>query len=79
MRLVLGHPNIKLFVTHGGLMGTQEAIYCGVPRVGIPIFADQELNIQQSEAMGLAVKVLYKDIAKETILRAAELLLGDPK
>ncbi|XP_063902949.1 UDP-glycosyltransferase UGT5-like [Zophobas morio] len=75
---ILCHPNVKLFVSHGGLMGSQEALYCGVPRLGIPLFADQTNNIRSAERMGLAVKVAYKDINKDTILAAALKLLEDP-
>ncbi len=35
------HKNTKLFITHAGLLSTQESIYHGVPMLGIPIFADQ--------------------------------------
>lgn len=59
-------------------MGNQEAIYCGVPMLGIPIFADQHFNIQNSIDKKLAVKVKYEDITKDTILEAARTLLGDP-
>ncbi|KAF2882089.1 hypothetical protein ILUMI_24092 [Ignelater luminosus] len=76
---ILCHPNVKLFVSHGGLMGTQEAIYCGIPRLGIPLFADQLLNLKASEAMGLAISVDYNEITKENVLNAAKTLLEDPK
>nr|QIK00371.1 UDP-glycosyltransferase [Xylotrechus quadripes] len=75
---ILCHPNVKLFITHGGLMGSQEAIYCGVPRLGIPLFGDQVVNIKQSERLGIAAKVAYEDISKGTILAAATKLLNDP-
>lgn len=77
--MFLGHPNIKLFVSHGGLMGTQEALYCGVPTLGIPFFADQFLNVKQCEAMGLSIQITYDEITKENMLKALESLMEDPK
>jgi glucuronosyltransferase len=74
----LGHPNIKLFISHGGLLGAQEAIYCNVPRLGIPFFGDQEKNIGSAEKMGVAVKLAYDDINKNTILTAIKKILEDP-
>ena len=38
---ILAHPNLKVFITHGGLLGTQEGVARGVPMLGIPIYADQ--------------------------------------
>lgn len=33
-REILCHPNVRVFLTHGGLLGSTEAAYCGVPVVG---------------------------------------------
>ena len=38
---MLAHPNLKVFVTHGGLLSTQEALFHKVPLVGVPILNDQ--------------------------------------
>jgi len=43
-RDILAHPNVKLFITHGGLLGTTEAIIEGVPVLGLPIFGDQKVR-----------------------------------
>lgn len=51
---LLGHPNIKLFMTHSGLLSTQEAIWNGVPIIGFPLFADQFRNINYCSLIGVA-------------------------
>ena len=33
--------NLRLFITHCGMHGVMEAIYHGVPMVGMPVFIDQ--------------------------------------
>ena len=40
---LLGHPKTKLFVAHGGTNGVQEAIYHGVPLLGLPLFLTNAL------------------------------------
>ncbi|XP_039494325.1 UDP-glucosyltransferase 2 [Drosophila santomea] len=49
---ILAHPNVKLFITHGGLLSTIESIYFGKPVLGLPIFYDQHLNVQRAKQAG---------------------------
>lgn len=35
---ILGHSKIKIFMSHGGLLSTQEAAYHGVPILALPIW-----------------------------------------
>ncbi|XP_069671922.1 UDP-glucosyltransferase 2-like [Periplaneta americana] len=75
---ILSHPNVRAYITHGGLMGTQEAVFAGVPMVGIPLFADQELNLQNCASKGVAVNVPYDDISRESVSKALKEVLHNP-
>jgi glucuronosyltransferase len=74
-----GHRNVKVFLTHGGLMGTIEAVHSGVPMVGIPLFGDQEVNIRSYVSEGFAVKLNFNNITKESVLQALRTVLHDKK
>jgi len=74
-----GHPKIKAFMTHGGLLSLQETIYHGVPLVGIPIFGDQDLNIAQAVKSGYATMVEIIDINEEKLEAAIRTVLDNPR
>lgn len=54
---LLGHPKTRLFITHGGTNSVQEAIYHGVPIVGLPLFFDQPDNLSRIKAKGGALNM----------------------
>ena len=76
---ILGHPKIRLFVTHGGLLSTEEAVYHGVPLVGIPVFGDQDWNMKHSEQMGFARTLELRDLTEEAVLTALNEILAEPR
>ncbi|KAI8437496.1 hypothetical protein MSG28_011810 [Choristoneura fumiferana] len=50
------HPTLRLFITHGGQLSTTEAIHYGVPVIGVPVLADQHLNMDTVIQKGLGLK-----------------------
>ena len=71
-------PNAKAFVTHGGSNGVYEAIYHGVPMVGLPLFADQPHNIVHMKAKGAAVRLDLETMSTEDLLNALKEVINNP-
>ncbi|KAL2304957.1 hypothetical protein Nmel_006924 [Mimus melanotis] len=67
---LIGHPLTKAFITHGGTNGLYEAIYHGIPMVGIPMFADQHDNIAHMVAKGAAVQVDFNTMKTQDLVDA---------
>ena len=76
---IVAHPNVKVFVTHGGRLSTIEAIYFGVPLVGIPVFGDQLSNIATAAADGYAVKINLEELSEQTLSSALNEVLTNPR
>ncbi|XP_063228391.1 UDP-glucosyltransferase 2-like [Bacillus rossius redtenbacheri] len=76
-RDILGHKNMKLFITHNGLMSSQESLHFGVPTVGIPFFMDQDRNMQRACRFGTGVGLSYKHLNKDTIFQAINQVLSN--
>lgn len=66
-------------MTHGGLMGSLEALYFGVPMVAIPLFADQPRNVEAFVAKGMSIKLNLDEISQEVLDEALYSVLFVPK
>ncbi|CAN9510832.1 unnamed protein product [Ophioblennius macclurei] len=75
---LLGHPKTRLFVAHGGTNGLQEAIYHGVPLVGLPLLFDQPDNFFRMEARGVAKVLDFGSLNQENFLEAVKEVLYNP-
>ncbi|RXG73640.1 UDP-glucuronosyltransferase 1-1 [Armadillidium vulgare] len=76
---LLGHPKIKLFITHGGLLSTLESTYNGVPVIGMPIFADQESNMKEVESEGWGRVMMWKKLEENTFRELILEMLNNKK
>ncbi|XP_041642606.1 UDP-glucuronosyltransferase 2B31-like [Cheilinus undulatus] len=75
---LLGHPKTKVFVSHGGTNGLQEAIYHGVPLVGLPLMFDQQENFSKMKARGVAKVLDIATLSKDNFLEALKEVLYEP-
>ncbi|EDW04367.1 GH20997 [Drosophila grimshawi] len=64
---ILAHPNVKVFITHGGLFGTQEGVHYAVPMLGIPFYCDQHLNMNKAVLGGYAISLHFQSITDDLL------------
>jgi glucuronosyltransferase len=62
---LLGHKKMKVFVTHCGNSGQHEALYHGVPMLGLPIFGDQAYNAERFASKGFGLYINLRDLRAE--------------
>lgn len=76
---ILAHKNVKLFITHGGIFGTQEGVYHGVPMLFIPIYSDQFRNAKRCVDAGYAELLQFVDVTPTNVVAKVTKILGNRK
>ena len=75
---LLGHAKTKLFVAHGGTNGVQEAIYHGVPILGLPLIFDQHDNLFKIKFRGASKILNIFTIDRESFRQGIEEVIHEP-
>lgn len=73
------HPKIRAFIGHGGLLGTQEAIYHAVPMIVIPFFVEQDYQASRAHERQTAISLEISELTEEKLLNAILELLNNKK
>ncbi|XP_065354385.1 UDP-glycosyltransferase UGT5-like [Calliphora vicina] len=76
---VLAHPRVKLFISHGGLLSTSEAVYHGKPMLGLPVFYDQQMNIKKGIQAGFALGIDFHTLPREEFKSGILEMMNNPK
>lgn len=76
---LLGHPKARLFITHGGLLSNQEAVYHKVPLIALPILWDQPLNAQKIHNDGYGIRIDWGNLSEEVLFAAVMDIISNPK
>ncbi|XP_066146784.1 uncharacterized protein [Euwallacea fornicatus] len=64
---LLEHPNVKLFITQGGLQSIEETIAAHKPIIGIPFHSDQTTNVDTCVKYGIGKMLDLEDITEENL------------
>ncbi|XP_068155755.1 UDP-glycosyltransferase UGT5 [Drosophila tropicalis] len=75
---ILAHPNVKLFITHGGLLSSTESVYFGKPLLGLPVFFDQHMNVQRASRMGFGLGLDLHNLNAKDLSESIHTLLTTP-
>jgi glucuronosyltransferase len=75
---ILAHPNCKGFITHGGLLGIQEAMFSGVPMIVAPVFGEQDYNAQKVHNQRRGIKIELRTLTQHDLDEAISKILTDP-
>ncbi|XP_076068150.1 UDP-glucosyltransferase 2-like [Oratosquilla oratoria] len=76
---ILAHPNVRLFISHGGIHSVQESVYHGVPIVGMPMFSDQYHNLGQGAREGWVHLLKWENLTEDTLVATVKAALNDPR
>lgn len=71
----LGHPKVRAFISHGGLLGIMESVHCGVPIMVMPQFGDQHTNAKAVESVGGGVILYLNEADEESIYQSLKKIL----
>lgn len=76
---LLGHPNIKLFITQGGLQSLEEALFNSVPMLVIPFMADQYVNSRRVEKLGVGLRMDFITLSENMLLSSILEIIDNPR
>lgn len=70
---------MRVFIYQGGLQSTEEAVSHGVPLIGFPVIADQDIQLNKMVSLGVAKKLEITDMNRETLLEAIRAITSDDR
>ncbi|CAG5031224.1 unnamed protein product [Parnassius apollo] len=76
---LLRHPNVKLFITQGGLQSTDESITAGVPLIGIPMLADRWYNTEKYVHHKIGIKLSLEKLTENQLKNAIIEVIEDKR
>lgn len=74
---ILKHKNLKVFITHGGILSMMEAVQYGRPVIGMPFFNNEKLNVARAVSQGYGVSLDYDTLSEDSLKSAIDTIYND--
>ena len=71
---LLGHPNIRAFITHCGGSSSLETAFHGIPIIGFPLGLDQQANAKLLKHRQLGIIMDIRNFEVSELIQAIELV-----
>ncbi|XP_002031666.2 UDP-glucuronosyltransferase 2B20 [Drosophila sechellia] len=76
---ILAHPNVKLFISHCGMISLIEAAYYAKPVLGLPSFFDQFRNLEIMKEEGAALQLNINSLTVRELKDAVHSMINEPE
>lgn len=76
---ILGHKQVRVFLSHAGLLSLQEAVYHATPVVVLPIFGDQPQNGYFVKDAGIGHLLMWEELTADAIVAAVTDVANNPR
>lgn len=67
------------FLTHNGMNSTMEALYFGVPQIGVPQMPEQEMNARRVQEIGCGRRLDPRALDAPALAEAVDAVATDPR
>ncbi|KAH8255360.1 hypothetical protein KR038_001620 [Drosophila bunnanda] len=74
---LLASGKVRLFITHGGKGSVSEALYYGVPMLGLPLVGDQRVNLRKMQSKKWGLTLSTHNLTHIELHRAMERILDE--
>lgn len=76
--VLLQQPDVKLFITSGGTLSVQEALWNGVPIIGVPLQLDQQQNVDRVQGLGAGRRLSLNQLSADRLMGMIVEMIGTP-
>lgn len=79
LQALLAHPNVRLLISHGGMLSILEAAHYAKPVLGLPLFFDQFRNVEIMREKGVAELLDVNTMTRQDFKNTIKQLLEQPQ